>query len=146
MRFLFDLISAMIHNRQTFYVNTNRKHGIADQIDMINNQKAAVYYDDYLKRLMSEVKPGDPMFLYENDIGFIALGFATGTLRKLPHGEAPEGEYSWSLSNFYILPKPLSPATINRLTNKKFVFASALNKIDPDTTMKFIKEIFIQSL
>ena len=146
MQFLFDLISAMIHHRQTFYVNTNRKHGIEDQIDMIDNQKAAVYYDDYLKKLMSEVKPGDLMFLYENDTGFIALGFATGTLQKLPHGEAPQGEYSWSLSNFHYLQKPISPATINRLTDNKFIFATALNKIDPNTTMRFVKEIFIQSL
>ena len=65
-----------------FYIlNTNYGNTPNDDEDMIDNQKAAAYFDPW-KRNIKRLKKGDKVLLYRSGEGIVAMGIASGKLEK----------------------------------------------------------------
>ena len=70
-----------------FYIlNTNYSNDKSDDKDMIDNQKAAAYFDPW-KRNIGRLKKDDKVFLYRSGGGIIAMGIASGKLERKPYHE-----------------------------------------------------------
>lgn len=65
-------------NHVNYYLlNTNTKHGMADHHDMLNNGLAAAFWGNW-KNNINKLRKGDRVFLYQNRVGIVATGIATG--------------------------------------------------------------------
>lgn len=119
-----------------FYIlNTNHGNDPSDDKDMIDNQKAAAYFDPP-KRNIGRLKKGDKVFLYRSGEGIIAMGVASGRLEKKPyHGEEKhkDEEYCMSLEKFKKLKQPLPAAEVRRITEKNYPFRPTMFVIDRDS-------------
>lgn len=119
-----------------FYIlNTNYSNDKSDDKDMIDNQKAAAYFDPW-KRNIGRLKKGDKVFLYRSGEGIIAMGVASGKLEKKPyHGEEKHKneEYCMRLDKFKKLKQPLPAAEIKEITDKNYRFMSTMFAIDGDS-------------
>jgi len=119
-----------------FYIlNTNYSNDPADDKDMIDNQKAAAYFDPW-KRNIEKLKKGDKIFLYRSGEGIVAMGIASGKLEKKPwHGEDKhkDEEYCMRLDKFKKLKKPLSASDIKKITGVNYRFMSTMFAVDKDS-------------
>jgi len=116
-------------------LNTNHSNDPSDDKDMIDNQKAAAYFDPW-KRNIGRLKKGDKVFLYRSGEGIIAIGIASGRLEKKPyHGEEKhkDEEYCMRLDKFRKLKQPLPAAEVRRITEKKYPFMSTMFAVDKDS-------------
>ena len=119
-----------------FYIlNTNHSNNPADDKDMINNQKAAAYFEPW-KRNIEKLKKGDKIFLYRSSKGIVAMGIASGKLEKKPYqGDAKhkDAEYCMKLDKFKRLKKPLSASDIKKITGVNYRFMSTMFAADKDS-------------
>lgn len=119
-----------------FYIlNTNYSNDPSDDEDMINNQKAAAYFDPW-KRNIEKLKRGDKIFLYRSGDGIVAMGIASGKLEKKPwHGEDKhkDEEYHMRLDKFKRLKKSLSASEIKKITGVNYRFMSTMFAVDKDS-------------
>lgn len=119
-----------------FYIlNTNYSNNPSDDDDMINNQKAAAYFDPW-KRNIEKLKKGDKIFLYRSGEGIVAMGIASGKLEKKPwHGEDKhkDEEYCMKLDKFRKLKKPLFASDIKKITGVNYRFMSTMFVVDEDS-------------
>ena len=119
-----------------FYIlNTNYSNDPTDDKDMIDNQKAAAYFDPW-KRNIEKLKRGDKIFLYRSGEGIVAMGIASGKLEKKPwHGEDKhkDEEYCMELDKFKKLKKPLSASDIKKITGVNYRFMSTMFAVDKDS-------------
>lgn len=119
-----------------FYIlNTNYSNDPADDKDMINNQKAAAYFDPW-KRNIEKLEKGDKIFLYRSGKGIVAMGIASGKLEKKPwHGEDKhkDEEYCMKLDKFKKLKKPLSASDIKKITGVNYRFMSTMFAVDKNS-------------
>jgi hypothetical protein len=119
-----------------FYIlNTNYRNDSSDDKDMIDNQKAAAYFDPP-KRNIGRLKKGDKVFLYRSGEGIVAVGIASGRLEKKPyHGEEKhkDEEYCMSLEKFKKLKQPLPAAEVRKITKKNYPFRPTMFVIDRDS-------------
>ncbi|MEZ5538194.1 MAG: hypothetical protein R3F02_21505 [Thiolinea sp.] len=60
-----------------YLLNTNTRHGMADHNDMMENGLAAAFWGHW-KNSINKLKKGDRVFLYQNRVGIVATGIATG--------------------------------------------------------------------
>jgi len=119
-----------------FYIlNTNYSNDPSDDKDMIDNQKAAAYFDPW-KRDIEKLKKGDKVFLYRSGEGIVAMGIASGKLEKKPwHGEDKhkDEEYCMKLNKFKILNDPLSASDIKKITGVNYRFMPTMFAVDKDS-------------
>ncbi|HGE72397.1 TPA: EVE domain-containing protein [Candidatus Poribacteria bacterium] len=119
-----------------FYIlNTNYSNDPSDDKDMIDNQKAAAYFDPW-KRDIEKLKKGDKVFLYRSGEGIVAMGIASGKLEKKPwHGEDKhkDEEYCMKLDKFKILKDPLSASDIKKITGVNYRFMPTMFAVDKDS-------------
>ncbi len=127
-----------------FYIlNTNYRNDKSDDKDMIDNQKAAAYFDPW-KRNIGRLKRGNKVFLHRSGEGIIATGIASGRLEKKPyHGEEKhkDEEYCMRLDKFRKLNQPLSAAEVKRITEKDYRFMSTMFAIDGESGDRLWKHI-----
>lgn len=91
-----------------FVLNTNRKHSDEDQELMLNEGLALASYDPW-KYEIEKIKKGDWVFLYENSVGVIAYGEASGTVLIRDHKYPNDKEvYCQKLENFQTLSEPIT--------------------------------------
>lgn len=124
-------------------LNTNCKHGTVDHNDMISNKKAAAYFDPP-KHKIEKLLKGDTVFLYQNKVGIVAVGKASGKLEKAPyHGkqEHADEEYFMTLNSFRTIEPPLSAAQIKKITGIDHVFMTTLFSVDKESGQLIQKEI-----
>lgn len=115
-----------VENSRFHLLNTNRRHDVNDHDDMLNNEIVAAFYDPW-KLNIDRIKEGDMVFLYENGVGIVASGKASGvTLKKDKHGDKDECHYQ-KLAEFHILKKPISAAEIKKILNRNVVFLRTMS-------------------
>lgn len=102
-------------------LNTNKRHGDAEHHEMLNNGIAAAYCDPW-KFNIDRLHSGDLVFLYENGVGIVAHGVASGeTLKKAHGGQVDECHYQ-VLGSFTKLEKPLHAREVKKILGRNVVF------------------------
>lgn len=79
-----------------YILNTNYGNDPDDDKNMLENRKASAFSDPWKYKIERLVK-GDIVFLYRSGAGIVAMGEATGDLKKGPHKGDPthrDDEYS----------------------------------------------------
>jgi len=125
-----------------FYIlNTNYRNDPKDDVDMINNKKAAAYSDPW-KYKIEQLGRGDIVFLYRSGTGIVAFGTVSGDLVKSPHRKdgGPEDQYSKKLSKFEEVTPPLSAAEIKEITENNYVFMGTMFGLDAESGKKLFEE------
>ena len=110
---------------------------------MINNHKAAAYFDPW-KRKIENLKKGNVVFLYRSGEGIIAYGFANGIVEKCNYQNNPvykNEEYFMKLDKFKILKSPLGAKQIKNITGINYRFMSTMFGIDSESGDKIINHI-----
>lgn len=121
---------------QGYYIlNTNYANNPECDKDMVDNQKAAAYYDPW-KRNIERLKKGDKVFLYRSGEGIVAMGIASGKREKKPYPgckEPEDDEYFMKLDKFKKLIRSLPAAEIKRITEVNYRFMSTMFAVDKDS-------------
>ena len=126
-----------------YILNTDIRSDMKNDKDMINNQKAAAYFDPW-KRKIEKIKKGNIVFLYRSGEGIIAYGFANGKLEKRDYQNDPKHkneEYFMKLDNFKSLKKPFEAKKIKEITMINYRFMSTMFGIDSESGVKMINYI-----
>lgn len=102
-------------------LNTNKRHDLNAQKEMLGQGIAAAYYGDW-KREINKIQKNDTVFLYENGVGIVAYGKGSGeTLKKDHEGAINECHYQ-KLIDFVVLETPISAAKIKKILDRNVVF------------------------
>ena len=118
-----------------YLLNTNFGRHPEDDQDMMENQKAAAYFDPWKKNI-EKLKKNDKVFLYRSGTGIVALGLASDKLEKQDyHHEKKyrDEEYFRKLDRFKLLKNPLSAADIKKITGINYRFMSTMFAVDKDS-------------
>lgn len=92
----------------TYYLlNTNERYPFDDTSSMLNKCIAAAY--GKRKEQIERIKSGDVVFLYQNKVGIIAYGFATGDIKEEINSLHKDGGALYQiLQDFKILKQPMT--------------------------------------
>ena len=118
-----------------YILNTNIQSGEYDDKDMLENSKAAAYFEPW-KYKIEQINKGDKVFLYRSGTGMVAMGIATGRIDKKPYQDNPaypNEEYSMKLNHFKILEKPIPASEIKAISSVNYVFMQTMFSIDKET-------------
>jgi hypothetical protein len=125
-----------------YILNTNIQGGEEDEIDMLNKQKAAAYFEPW-KYKIEQINKGDRVFLYRSGVGIIAKGVGTGVIDKLPYRGQEKWkneEYSTKLTKFKKLTQPIRASEIKTISGVNYVFMQTMFSIDKETGEKLWKK------
>jgi hypothetical protein len=121
-----------------YILNTNKQGGIEDEEEMLQEGKAAAYFEPW-KYKIEYLRKGDTVFLYSSGTGIIAKGIATGELKKKDYQDDPnhkEEEYYQKLKDFKVLAKPIPASEIKKIGETEYVFMQTMFGIDEETGKK----------
>lgn len=121
-----------------YILNTNIKNSTEDDRDMLNEGKAAAYFDPWKRKIM-KLHDGDTVFLYRSGVGIVAKGKATGQNKmKNYHGDSihPDEEYYQKLRDFQKFDTPISPSEIKRISGVSYFYMQTMFRIDEKTGKK----------
>jgi hypothetical protein len=125
-----------------FLLNTNFANNHADHEDMLTNRKAAAYYSPW-KQKIEQLSKGDTVFLYQSGVGVVAVGRASGNLRKAPHDGHADEEYFMALEHFQLVDPPIPAAKIKEITEANYVFRGTMFSMDEESgnrLFRFLQE------
>ena len=111
-------------------LNTNKRHGDVEHQEMLKHGIAAAYCDP-CKFNIDRLHSGDAVFLYENGVGIVAYGFASGETLKKDHYDEVDGCHYQILNKFTRLDKPLHAREIKKILGRQVVFLRTMAAI-PD--------------
>lgn len=117
-----------------YVLNTNISNDADDHNDMLNNGKAAAYFDPWKYKIERLLK-GDVVFLYQSGVGIVALGEADGKLLKAPYHGNPEHsdeEYFMKLLRFQRVNPPVTAAEIKQVTGVNYRFLQTMFGLDAE--------------
>lgn len=117
-----------------YILNTNISNDIMDHNDMLNNGKAAAYFDPW-KYKIERLSKGDVVFLYQSGVGVVAVGEADGKLVKAPYQGNPDHvdeEYYMKLLRFMPVNPPMTAAEVKQVTGVNYVFMQTMFGLDAD--------------
>jgi hypothetical protein len=117
-----------------YILNTNFRHSKEDHNDMLNNAKAAAYFDPW-KYKIERLAKGDVVFLFHSGVGIVAVGEADGKLNKAAyHGDAKDTdeEYFMKLQRFQRVEPPLTARDIKRVAGREIVFMQTMFGLDAE--------------
>jgi hypothetical protein len=124
-----------------YILNTNSADGPRDDADMLKAKKAAAYFGDW-KFKIDRLKRGNTVFLFRNGKGIVAVGKASGQLKKADyHGEQKyrDEEHYMHLDDFSLVDPPLTAAEIKEITRVNYRFMATMFGIDPESGEKLYK-------
>lgn len=127
-----------------YVLNTNISNTQLDHDDMLNNGKAAAYFDPW-KFKIERLAKGDVVFLYQSGVGIVALGNADGKLVKAPYQgntQHTDEEYSMKLHQFQRVSPPLSAAEIKKITSINYRFMGTMFGLDAESGKAVKKFIY----
>lgn len=119
-----------------YVLNTNISNDIDDHNDMLNNGKAAAYFDPWKYKIERLLK-GDVVFLYQSRVGIVAVGEADGKLVKAPYHGNPKDkdeEYFMKLLHFQRVNPPVTASEIKQVTGVNYVFMQTMFGLDADSS------------
>ena len=111
-----------------FLLNTNKRHELTDQDDMLENKIAAAYYGSW-KENIKRIKSGDYVFLYENAVGIVAYGKGSGKTLMKDKNEDKDQCYYQELSDFVILDEPIPANKIKQILGRNVVFLRTMTEM-----------------
>lgn len=114
--------------KKFFLLNTNKGNGDEDQDFMLSRQAAAAFYAPW-KHYIEEIKAGDVVFLYQNQVGIIAYGTGTGKIEKADHEGKKDECFYQVLDGFTKLDKPMKAADITSSLDTRPVFLKTLSPL-----------------
>ena len=117
-----------------YILNTNIINDIDDHNNMLNNGKAAAYFDPG-KYKIERLAKGDIVFLYQSGVGIVAAGEADGKLVKSPYHGNPEHsdeEYSMKLLRFQHVNPPVTALEIKQVTGVNYRFMQTMFGLDAE--------------
>jgi len=126
-----------------FILNTNYNNDPDDHEDMINNQKAAAYFDPW-KYKIDQLSKGDTVFLYQSGVGVVAMGKASGNLEKDSYQGDPQydgEEHFMILHSFTSISPPLTASKITKITATNYVFRGTMFSIDEESGNRLVAHI-----
>jgi hypothetical protein len=112
-----------IYNEKVNYhlFNTNKGNDSPDGIRMLKENIVSAFYDPW-KFEINKINKDDIVFLYENGVGIIAYGKASGeTIITDRNGDKDEMHYQ-NLNNFTILDKAIKASQIKKILARELVF------------------------
>ena len=128
------------YENNCYVVNTNKKNNPNNTLEMITEQKVAAYYPGWREKI-KKLQKGDIVFLYENGVGIIAYGNASGKLEKRPCDGHDDYEYNMHLDEFVKLSKPVSASKMKEITQCGFNFRQTMFSISDEAKDKILKHI-----
>jgi len=111
-----------------YILNTNISNDQVDHDDMIDNHKAAAYFDPW-KYKIERLAKGDVVYLYQSRVGIVAMGKANGKLVKASYQgnpDHPNEEYFMKLLDFHKINPPVTAAEIKRISGIDYVFMQTM--------------------
>ena len=117
-----------------YILNTNYKNDEDDHNDMLNQTKAAAYFDPW-KYKIERLSKGDVIFLYQSGVGIVAIGEADGKLNKAAyHGDPTKAdeEYFMRLLRFQRVTPPMTAREIKNITGVNHVFMGTMFGLDDE--------------
>jgi hypothetical protein len=117
-----------------YILNTNYKNDEDDHNDMLNQAKAAAYFDPW-KYKIERLNKGDVIFLYQSGVGIVAIGEADGKLNKVAyHGDPTKAdeEYFMRLLRFQRVTPPTIAREIKNITGVNHVFMGTMFGLDAE--------------
>lgn len=124
-----------------YLLNTNWGNDPQDDEDMLEQGKAAAFFDPW-KRRIETLNQGDTVFLYRSGEGIVAYGKASGILERHPYQGSPEHadeEYSMRLTGFRRLSEPVSAAQIKSVAGSGIAFRQTMVAL-PDSAGRALIE------
>jgi hypothetical protein len=118
-----------------YILNTNIRNDKVDHEDMLNQQKAAAFFDPW-KLKIERLNKGDVVFLYQSGAGIVAYGEADGKLMKAPYQGDPSAadeEYSTKLRSFQRVSPPLTASEIKKVTGIDHRFMQTMFGLDAES-------------
>ena len=126
-----------------YLLNTNTKHGMADHYDMLENGLAAAFWGDW-KRKINKLKKGDQVFLYQNRVGIVATGVATGNTVvsdiKGDDGFMYPEKHSQKLDNF-LKDFKITLKSCKDITKTNLPILQTMSRLNEDQGKALLKEI-----
>ncbi|MFT5622302.1 MAG: hypothetical protein ACI9FZ_000222 [Bacteroidia bacterium] len=111
-----------------YLLNTNKRNNAQDGKWMLDQKAAAAFYNPW-KRHINSLKENDVVFLYENGVGIVAYGWATGETEVADYqGDSGETHFQ-KLLKFEILAEPLKAREIKKLLNYDLVFLKTMSPV-----------------
>jgi hypothetical protein len=120
-----------------FILNTNKRHDEAAHSDMVMNGVAAAFCDPW-KFQIERIKEGDRVFLYENGVGIVGTGIASGEVEKVEYDGVAEDAYRKKLKDYKRV-KPLNARDIKKVVGSNLIFLRTLFAV-PSVFGKKIQE------
>lgn len=114
--------------KKFFLLNTNKGNSDEDQDFMLSKHAAAAFYTPW-KHYIEEIKAGDTVFLYQNQVGIIAYGIGTGKTDTSDHEGNKNECYFQVLDGFTKLDTPLNAAKITEIIGTKPVFLKTMSPL-----------------
>ena len=114
-----------------YIVNTDRKHGIDTEKEMLEERKAAAYYST--KESIKTISIGDTVFLYASEVGIIAGGIAKAGFKKKDRNKDRDAEYYIELKNFHMCDEAIQPSEIHEMTQVNYRFMKTCFSISEDS-------------
>lgn len=108
-------------------LNTNKRRGMNDHLNMVNNGIAAAFYDPW-KFKIDSLKKGDIVFLYESGVGIVGVGKANGQLEVQDYGKDVDETHQQRLTDYKRV-KPLGAMEIRKITESKMVFLQTMFRV-----------------
>lgn len=104
-----------------FMLNTNKRHDPKEHHEMILNGTAAAFCDPW-KHKINKLRKGDTVFLYENGVGIVGFGQASGQLEM-------NGEKHQQKLNNYERVSPMHAREVKKLIGHNMVFLQTMFKV-----------------
>ncbi len=117
-----------------YILNTNISNDANDHNDMLNNKKAAAYFDPWKYKIERLLK-NDVVFLYQSAVGIVAVGEADGKLVKAPYHGNPkhaDEEYFMKLLKFQSVNPTVTAAEIKQVTGVNYRFMQTMFGLDAE--------------
>lgn len=126
-----------------YILNTNCSNDEEDHKNMIKEHIAAAYFSPW-KNKITNLSKNDVVFLYQSKVGIVAVGKASGVLKKRNYHndpKHPEEEYYMKLTQFHLLNTPMRASQIKEITGVNHRFMSTLFGLDEISGKKLYNEI-----
>ena len=126
-----------------YILNTNLANSEDDDHDMVENGKAAAYFDPW-KRNIEKIGKGNTVFLYRSGQGIVGYGVADGQLRHREYQGDPEladEEFYMKLTGYRILENPVPASEIKQVTGVNYVFMATMFGIDAESGKRIVNHI-----
>jgi hypothetical protein len=148
--FLLEISRFAVHDNPyedistgSYILNTNIANNLADHNDMLENRKAAAYFDPW-KHKIEQLAKGDTVFLYQSGAGIVAMGRASGKVEKADyHGDQKnkDEEFFMKLERFQVLDSFVSASKIKEITGNYYSFRGTMFSIDTDSSNALVSYI-----